>query len=51
VRALLRRKYGLMGRLTLVGSRLRRGRAGTVGVAIRLGEAPLHPGASKTDSD
>ncbi|MFJ6216012.1 PPOX class F420-dependent oxidoreductase [Streptomyces sp. NPDC092296] len=35
-RALLARKYGLVGRLTLLGSRLRRGRAGTVGVRITL---------------
>jgi PPOX class probable F420-dependent enzyme len=36
VRALLRRKYGLMGRLTLWGSRLRRGKDGTVGIHITL---------------
>ncbi len=30
----LRRKYGLMGRLTLLGSRLRRGRDGTVSVIV-----------------
>ncbi|GAB3818930.1 hypothetical protein GCM10027605_72330 [Micromonospora zhanjiangensis] len=35
-RALLRRKYGLIGRLTLLGSRLRRGSAGTVGIRIEL---------------
>jgi uncharacterized protein len=34
VRALLRRKYGLSGRLTLWGSRLRRGLGGTVGIRI-----------------
>ncbi|MGW4792301.1 PPOX class F420-dependent oxidoreductase [Nonomuraea sp. NPDC004297] len=34
VRDLLRRKYGLMGRLTILGSRLRRGAGGTVGVRI-----------------
>jgi uncharacterized protein len=33
-RALIARKYGLVGRLTLWGSRLRRGREGTVGVRI-----------------
>jgi PPOX class probable F420-dependent enzyme len=43
VRALLGRKYGLMGRLVLWGSRLRRGLAGTVGVRITLD--------SPTDSD
>jgi uncharacterized protein len=37
VRALLRRKYGLAGRLTLWGSRLRRGLDGTVGIRITLG--------------
>lgn len=35
-RALVARKYGLLGRLTLLGSRLRRGREGTVGVRITL---------------
>ncbi|MFE9552153.1 PPOX class F420-dependent oxidoreductase [Streptomyces sp. NPDC006692] len=35
-RALLRRKYGLLGRLTLLGSRLRRGPSGTVAVRITL---------------
>ncbi|MEV5278058.1 PPOX class F420-dependent oxidoreductase [Streptomyces sp. NPDC051994] len=35
-RALLRRKYGLLGRLTLLGSRLRRGPTGTVAVRITL---------------
>ncbi|QSB17477.1 PPOX class F420-dependent oxidoreductase [Natronosporangium hydrolyticum] len=29
-------KYGLVGRLTMWGSRLRRGRAGTVGLRIQL---------------
>ncbi|WP_432585030.1 PPOX class F420-dependent oxidoreductase [Streptomyces sp. HD1123-B1] len=37
-RALVARKYGLLGRLTLLGSRLRRGKAGTVG--IRISTAP-----------
>ncbi|MDX3073812.1 PPOX class F420-dependent oxidoreductase [Streptomyces sp. NPDC088354] len=35
-RSLVARKYGLMGRLTLFGSRLRRGREGTVGLRITL---------------
>lgn len=35
-RQLLARKYGVMGRLTLFGSRLRRGRTGTVGIRITL---------------
>ncbi|WP_214323173.1 PPOX class F420-dependent oxidoreductase [Nonomuraea sediminis] len=34
VRGLLRRKYGLVGRITLLGSKLRRGSTGTVGVRI-----------------
>lgn len=34
VRGLLRKKYGLVGRLTLLGSRIRRGRTGTIGVKI-----------------
>ncbi|WP_055528034.1 PPOX class F420-dependent oxidoreductase [Streptomyces graminilatus] len=35
-RQLLARKYGVLGRLTLLGSRLRRGREGTVGIRITL---------------
>jgi PPOX class probable F420-dependent enzyme len=37
-RALIARKYGLIGRLTLLGSRLRRGVTGTVGIRISLTE-------------
>ena len=29
-------KYGVLGRLTMLGSRLRRGSAGTVGIAVTL---------------
>lgn len=36
-RGLLGRKYGLLGKLTLAGSRLRRGADGTVGIRITLG--------------
>ncbi|MET9777278.1 PPOX class F420-dependent oxidoreductase [Streptomyces sp. NPDC006367] len=35
-RALIARKYGVVGRLTLLGSRLRRGLDGTVGMRITL---------------
>ncbi|WP_330175970.1 PPOX class F420-dependent oxidoreductase [Streptomyces sp. NBC_01498] len=35
-RGLVRRKYGATGRLTLLGSRLRRGSEGTVGIRITL---------------
>jgi uncharacterized protein len=35
-RALLVRKYGIVGRLSLLGSRLRRGTRGTVGIRITL---------------
>ncbi|MFJ4539597.1 PPOX class F420-dependent oxidoreductase [Streptomyces tibetensis] len=35
-RQLIARKYGLTGRLTLLGSRLRRGVDGTVGIRITL---------------
>ncbi|WP_406335395.1 PPOX class F420-dependent oxidoreductase [Streptomyces sp. NBC_00203] len=35
-RQLVARKYGLVGRLTLFGSRLRRGERGTVGIRITL---------------
>jgi PPOX class probable F420-dependent enzyme len=34
VRGLLRRKYGLAGRLVILGSRVRRGSAGSVGIRI-----------------
>ncbi|WP_191874429.1 PPOX class F420-dependent oxidoreductase [Streptomyces filipinensis] len=37
-RDLIARKYGLVGRLTLLGSRLRRGRDGTVGIRVTLAE-------------
>ncbi|GAA3094798.1 PPOX class F420-dependent oxidoreductase [Streptomyces echinatus] len=37
-RSLIARKYGLIGRLTLLGSRLRRGADGTVGIRVTLGE-------------
>ncbi|MFD5074044.1 PPOX class F420-dependent oxidoreductase [Streptomyces sp. NPDC058371] len=35
-RKLIAGKYGIIGRLTLLGSRLRRGESGTVGIRIRL---------------
>ncbi|CAL9348701.1 PPOX class F420-dependent oxidoreductase [Streptomyces sp. DH-12] len=35
-RQLIARKYGLTGRLTLLGSRLRRGLDGTVGIRVTL---------------
>src|SRR6478672_11251705 len=35
-RKLIARKYGVVGRLTLLGSRLRRGETGTVGLRITL---------------
>lgn len=37
-RSLIARKYGILGRLTLLGSRLRRGLDGTVGIRVALGE-------------
>jgi PPOX class probable F420-dependent enzyme len=36
-RQLLARKYGILGRLSLFGSRLRRGLDGTVGIRVTLG--------------
>jgi PPOX class probable F420-dependent enzyme len=36
-RTLIARKYGLIGRLTLLGSKLRRGTSGTVGIRISTG--------------
>ncbi|MGD1218709.1 MULTISPECIES: PPOX class F420-dependent oxidoreductase [Streptomyces] len=35
-RQLIARKYGVVGRLTLFGSRLRRGESGTIGIRITL---------------
>ncbi|MBG0850642.1 PPOX class F420-dependent oxidoreductase [Streptomyces spinoverrucosus] len=35
-RRLIARKYGIVGRLTLFGSRLRRGPKGTVGIRVTL---------------
>ncbi|WNZ06873.1 PPOX class F420-dependent oxidoreductase [Streptomyces sp. 11x1] len=35
-RRLIARKYGVLGRLTLLGSRLRRGADGTIGIRITL---------------
>ncbi|NUS27811.1 MAG: PPOX class F420-dependent oxidoreductase [Streptomyces sp.] len=35
-RKLIARKYGILGRLTLLGSRLRRGTKGTVGIRVTL---------------
>ncbi|GAA1369219.1 PPOX class F420-dependent oxidoreductase [Streptomyces beijiangensis] len=35
-RTLLARKYGIVGRLTLLGSKLRRGATGTIGIRITL---------------
>ncbi|MFS4097834.1 PPOX class F420-dependent oxidoreductase [Streptomyces sp. AF1A] len=37
-RALIARKYGILGRLTLLGSRLRRGLDGTVGIRVTLAD-------------
>ncbi|CAM5587707.1 PPOX class F420-dependent oxidoreductase OS=Streptomyces tendae OX=1932 GN=GUR47_04775 PE=4 SV=1 [Streptomyces tendae] len=39
-RRLLARKYGVVGRLTLFGSRLRRGLDGTLGIRITLTPGP-----------
>ncbi len=36
VRALLSAKYGIKGRLAMMASKLRRGRTGTVGIAVAL---------------
>jgi PPOX class probable F420-dependent enzyme len=42
VRGLLRKKYGLQARLTLLGSRLRRGEAGTIAIGITRGSTTLN---------
>lgn len=38
IRGLLKQKYRLIGRLSLLGSRLRRGEQGTVGIRVTLGD-------------
>ncbi|SCG61965.1 PPOX class F420-dependent oxidoreductase [Micromonospora coxensis] len=38
VRDLIKRKYRLIGRLSLLGSRLRRGEAGTIGIRVSVQE-------------
>ncbi|WP_189044537.1 PPOX class F420-dependent oxidoreductase [Micromonospora sonchi] len=38
IRGLIKQKYRVLGRLTLLGSRLRRGEGGTVGIRIELPE-------------
>jgi PPOX class probable F420-dependent enzyme len=38
VRRLIASKYGVIGRVSMFGSVLRRGRRGSVGIAIRLGD-------------
>ncbi|MFC5289159.1 PPOX class F420-dependent oxidoreductase [Actinokineospora guangxiensis] len=35
-RKLISRKYGVMGKLTVLGSKLRRGAKGTVGISLRV---------------
>jgi PPOX class probable F420-dependent enzyme len=35
VRSLIAKKYGVVGKLSLLGSRLRRGRDGTIGIEIK----------------
>ncbi|MEU6072339.1 PPOX class F420-dependent oxidoreductase [Micromonospora sp. NPDC047074] len=40
VRELLKQKYRLLGRLTLLGSRLRRGEGGTIGIRVALTDQP-----------
>jgi PPOX class probable F420-dependent enzyme len=42
-RTLIRRKYGLLGALTLWGSRLRRGSEGTLGIRLVLTGPPDRP--------
>ncbi|GAA4989376.1 hypothetical protein GCM10023257_31920 [Streptomyces hyderabadensis] len=44
-RRLLARKYGVVGRLTLLGSRLRRGLDGTLGIRITLTSGPAAAGS------
>jgi PPOX class probable F420-dependent enzyme len=45
VKQLLRQKYGLAGRITLWGSRIRRGEQGTLGIRITLNDADRETGS------
>ncbi|EEP72725.1 hypothetical protein MCAG_03051 [Micromonospora sp. ATCC 39149] len=47
IRELLKQKYRLLGRLSLLGSRLRRGEGGTVGIRLTLAEQ-ADPGAEQS---
>ncbi|MCW6009103.1 PPOX class F420-dependent oxidoreductase [Micromonospora sp. CPCC 205371] len=38
IRKTMARKYGLMGRISMLGSRIRRGREGTVGIRIAFAD-------------
>jgi PPOX class probable F420-dependent enzyme len=40
VRELIKQKYRMIGRLSLLGSRLRRGESGTVGIRVALADRP-----------
>ncbi|HVK23042.1 MAG TPA: PPOX class F420-dependent oxidoreductase [Actinokineospora sp.] len=44
-RKLIQRKYGLIGWITVYGSKLRRGTTGTIGIEITVGERPPAPPA------
>jgi uncharacterized protein len=48
-RGLIKRKFGVLGRVTLLGSRLRRGTEGTIGIRIELlaPDEPDREGASE----
>lgn len=43
IRGIMARKYGLIGRMSMLGSRIRRGRDGTVGIRVMLTEPTPAP--------
>jgi PPOX class probable F420-dependent enzyme len=47
IRSIMARKYGIIGRMSMLGSRIRRGRHGTVGIRVTLTEPTPAPGSSE----
>jgi uncharacterized protein len=45
IRSIMARKYGIIGRISMLGSRIRRGRHGTVGIRVTLTEPTPSPGS------
>jgi uncharacterized protein len=50
IRRIMARKYGLIGRVSMLGSRIRRGRDGTVGIRVTLTETAPGPASPEASS-